>query len=178
VKKTIVATLAVMTSASAMAFDVDGFRSGMSYQALASVVQEQGWSLYPLAAIPGVYGEYRLGADGKPTGDVNHLGPASFALCQGRLVSYSRGIGPDSEYADTLRGLLANYGSNPHLSVIQQKWAGQGGGYITVVTTRWDRNGDRVELTLDPEGRAPDGSLKNASGAGLSYVHVDPACHA
>jgi len=140
-EKTIVAALAVMISTSAMAFDVDGCRSGMSYQELAPVVQEQGWSLYPFAAIPGVYDEYRLGTDGKPTSDVNDLGPASFSLCQGRLVSYSRGIGPDSEYADTPRSLLANYGSNPHLSVTQQKWAAQADGYVTVVTTRWDRNG-------------------------------------
>jgi len=177
VKKTIVAALAVMVSASAVAFDVDGFRSGMSEQELAEVVRGQGWSIYPIRTVPGVYGEFRLGADGKPTGSVNDLGPANFSTCQGRLIAYSRELAFDTEYPETLRGLLANYGANPNVSVTQQQWTGPGGGYVTAVTTRWHKSGDRVDLTFHPEGRAPDGALKTSRSAGLSYIHVDPACH-
>ncbi|MCA8351863.1 hypothetical protein [Burkholderia cepacia] len=165
-KKSILAALVTMASASASAFDVDSFRTGMSVIEVATIVRGQGWTLAPNNTIAGVYAEVQYGQDGK----VTELGPANFSFCNGRLISYTRQLDFDTEYVPQLREMLGRYGRQPTIEVRQQPWSGPGGGYLSVVATQWFVGRERVELAFEPEGRTGDGSLKNYRGANVSYV--------
>ncbi|VWB64145.1 hypothetical protein BAR24066_02982 [Burkholderia arboris] len=110
--------------------------------------------------------EARYGQDDKLT----ELGPANFSFCKGRLVAYTRGLDFDTEYVPQLREMVGRYGSQPTIEVRQQPWSGPGGGYISIVATRWSVGRERIEIDFEPEGRTGNGSLKNSRGANLSYV--------
>lgn len=165
-KKSILAVLITTASVSALAFDVDGFRTGMSVNEVATVVRGQGWTLGPNNMVAGVYIEAHFGPDGK----VMELGPANFSFCNGRLIAYTRELDFDTEYVQQLRDMVARYGSQSTIEVRQQPWSGPGGGYISTAATKWFVGRERVELSFTPEGRTGNGSLKYYRSANVSYV--------
>lgn len=165
-KKIVIGALTVFVPASVLAFDVDGFRTGMTVNEVATAVQRQGWTLGPDAAMPGLRFEVHYDANGK----VRNVGPASFSFCGSKLIAYTRQLDFDTEYAPKLRELIAVYGSQPRVTVAHDPWNGPNGGYVTSVRTMWTIGRERVYLTFEPEERAGDGSLKNYRGASLSYV--------
>ncbi|WP_449412058.1 hypothetical protein [Pandoraea soli] len=165
-KTTIVAALAVVASASAVAFDVDGFHSGMTVSKVAATVQSQGWALEPNRMTQGAYLEAHYDANGK----VTELGPANFSFCDGRLIAYTRSLDFDTEYAPKLRDLIGTYGNQTHIEVDQYPWNGPGGGYITAIRTHWSVGRERVDLSFEPEEHTGDGALKHYRAADVSYV--------
>ncbi|TGN96141.1 hypothetical protein [Burkholderia sp. USMB20] len=165
-KRSILAVLIATVSMYASAFDVDGFRTGMSVNEVATIVRGQGWELGANKMIAGLYTEAHYGADGK----VAELGPENFSFCNGRLIAYSRELDFDTEYVSQLREMIARYGSQPMVEVRQQTWSGPGGGYISSVATKWSVGRERVEISFIPEGRTGNGALKNYRGAHISYV--------
>ncbi|HDR9248826.1 TPA: hypothetical protein QDB50_000509 [Burkholderia vietnamiensis] len=165
-KNSILAVLISTASVSALGFDVDGFRTGMSVTEVATIVRSQGWALGPNNMIVGVYIEAHFGSDGK----VTELGPANFSFCNGRLIAYTRELDFDTEYVQQLREMVAKYGNQSTVEVRQQPWSGPGGGYISTVATKWSVGRERVEVSFTPEGRTGNGSLKYHRGANVSYV--------
>ncbi len=159
-------------SMSAFAFDVDGFRTGMSVNEVATSVRSQGWVLGANNMIAGVYAEAHYGPDGKVTA----LGPANFSFCNGRLIAYIRELDFDTEYVPKLREMVGRYGSKPTIEVRQQAWSGPGGGYISTVANQWSIGRERIELAFVPEGHTGDGSLKNNRSAHVAYV-LPGQCH-
>lgn len=165
-KKTIVAALAVVASASALAFDVDGFRTNMPISEVASVVRSQGWTLGQSAVAEASRFEFHY----DPTGKVTESGPANFSFCKDRLIAYTRQLDFDTEYAPKLRELIAAYGGQPRIEVAQYPWNGPNGGYITSVRASWTVGRERIDLSFSPQEHAGDGSLKSYRSASLSYV--------
>ncbi|VWD22557.1 hypothetical protein [Burkholderia contaminans] len=165
-KKSILAVLITTVSTSASAFDVDGFRTGMSVNEVATIVRGQGWTLGANNLVSGLYTEAHYGPDGK----VTELGPANFSFCKERLIAYTRELDFDTEYVPQLREMVARYGNQPTIEVRQQAWSGPGGGYVAGVATKWFVGRERVEIAFMPEGRTGNGSLKNYRGANVSYV--------
>ncbi|MBU9574071.1 hypothetical protein C6P74_25620 [Burkholderia multivorans] len=164
--KTAVAVFAAVLSMSALAFDVDGFRTGMTVNEVAIVVQNQGWTLGESKGNRAMRYEFHFDSNGKVTG----IGPADFTFCDGRLIAYTRSLDFDTEYAPKLRELIEGYGNRPRIEVKQYPWNGQNGGYITSVRTIWAVGREFIELGFEPEEHSGDGSLKHYRGASLAYV--------
>lgn len=169
-KRNIAIATAVMVSTSAAAFDVDGFRTGMTVDEVAARARSQGWQLAKNNVFQGSYSEYRFDANGK----VSDLGPAGFGFCDsGQLVAYNVSIDFDTEYVPKLRELVQTYREQPHVTVEQSLWGGSGGGYIQSVRLRWLVGKDRIDIEFSPEGRTGAGSLKYNRGASVSYFSLN-----
>jgi len=153
-------------SLSAGAFDVDGYRSGMSLPELAAATGRFGWTLAQLNDAPNLYGEVHVDKNGHAIGQE---GPGRFIVCHGKLESYFVSIDFDADYATSLRDLLARYGQPTVVMVNRSPWNGPGGGYLTSVDTEWKTAGDFITLSFQPETRLGSGALKNGRGANVSY---------
>ncbi|QIX18328.1 hypothetical protein [Burkholderia multivorans] len=165
-KKSILAVVVATASVSAYAFDVDGFRTGMSVDEVANIVRGKGWTLSADNTDAGIYVEAHYGQDGK----VTELGPANFSFCNRRLVAYIRELDFDAEYVSQLREMIGRYGNQPSIEVRRQAWNGPGGGYISTVAAKWSVGRERVEIAFEPEGHTGNGALKYYRGANVSYI--------
>ncbi len=95
--------LGALLPGSAQAFIVDGFWSGMSPRQLVATAAAHG-----LVARPGAAGQWFIGTTISSPLQPRLLG--EFSFCGNYLVSYTRNIHSDADYANTLAAIFATYG--------------------------------------------------------------------
>ena len=141
------------------AFDVDGFRSGMSREelnAVASFRSFETWNTGPSSVSMGKPAESRI--DG------------SFAFCNRQLSSYSRAVDVDADYYQVVHELLLKYGQPTKVLAKEEPWIGTGGGSIRSIEMFWRHGKERTDVRLSPEGSDGTGALRYKRYASISFV--------
>ena len=139
------------------AFDVDGWRSGMSLTQFQREVTAKGAESWESN------GNYFVGRKGEARID------GSFYFCQGRLVSYSRSIDFDVDFSSALSKLLDQLGRPDRIEVLQQNWTGPGSGLINSTYMTWLHSDEKLILSFTPEGRDGKGNLRYNRGASQGF---------
>lgn len=159
--------LSIAVTGSAMAFEVDGFRSGMSVDDLKRVAATRYLELWSVGE-----GSWLMGRSAK------HEIVGSFGFCGPRgLNSYTRSLDPDQEYASQVERAIASLGQ-PKVSITRNLWTGPGGGEIVSVTMQWLQGGTRTTISSTPEGRDGKGNLRHNRAASLSITDMTRLCSA
>jgi hypothetical protein len=152
----------------ALAFDVDGYSSGMSVEQLINLANVRGEKA--LKVTGDVPGQGWVVTDSK--GGIN----ASLFFCDNHLQIYNHPIDFDAEYWQTLRSLLTEHGQPTKVEAQQQLWLGSGGGYVTHVSVSWRVGVDEITLDFNPEGRDGRGNLRYSRSASVIYRIADARC--
>jgi len=166
--KIAIAALLMLASGAALAFDVDGYRSGMTPDDVAAIAQRQGLDMWQIANMPG---DWAIGTRAQYRID------STFAFCApAGLISYSHSLDPDNAYLPTVQRTIAAWGQ-PKVSVRRLVWSGPGGGDIESIDMLWKR-GDGTELSISftPEGRDGAGTLRYNRGTSISYIDRSRVC--
>jgi hypothetical protein len=155
-------------AASAHAFEVDNYTSGMSVADLEKIVVRSDTQLRAYQQEEGRGQSYSaVRVDEKGT-SVDIL--ATFTTCAGKLTSYGHNVDFDADYASLLEGLLRDYGQPKKVYVKREPWSGPNGGYIVITYMTWYQGLDRVELSFVPEGRTSKGELRHSRTATIRYA--------
>jgi hypothetical protein len=87
---------------------------------------------------------------------------ATISFCESRVVSISRSLGISNDLLEKIDENIKKYG-NPVVQIISHDWAG--GGTIKLIKNTWKSGNFKSDVSIGPEGRNSDGSLKvNQSG--------------
>lgn len=169
-KKTAIATMFLIMSSAAAAFDVDGYRSGMTPAEVAAIAQRNGLEMWQMPNMPGAWAigiraQYRV--------------DATFAFCAPTgLVAYSHSLDPDNAYLPAVERAIAAWGQ-PKVSVRREVWTGPGGGDVESIDMLWKRSdGTELSVSFGPEGRDGKGALRYNRGASIGYVDRLRTCAA
>ena len=155
---------AVSVPAESMAFEADGFWSGMSRAAVALRAAQFG--LQTRQAPGGKWVAWR--AYPAPVRE-------TFGFCGNALVSYGRNIVSDPDYAATLMHLFSTYGPPQDMSFTGDVSADPGGGaFRSFGVTVWYRGRDRVKLTSYFDWHYQAGDLRRMQPAHLLYETRSP----
>jgi len=151
----------------AQAFHVDGFWSGMSTQQFVFVAHAHG-----LIARPGAGGYWYLGAAYPP----RLLSKVGF--CGNRLVSYTREILSDVDYANILAEIFSAYGppKKMHFSGDVEPNAAAG-SFRAMGYTLWAKGPDRIMMTSYFDWRLYRGQLFRQQPASVRFETLNP-CNA
>ena len=148
----------------APAFQVDGFWTGMSTQQLVSVAANNG-----LVARPAADGYWFIGTSIPP----RVLG--KFGFCGNYLVSYTRNIHSDADYANTLAAIFATYGPPRKMNFSGDVESGSAdGAFRASGETQWERGGDRVRMTSYFDWRLYRGELRREQPASVRFETRNP----
>jgi len=156
--------LAALLSGHALAFQVDGFWTGMSTQQLVAVA-----TAYGLVVRQGAEGYWYVGTASPPR-------PlAKFGFCGNYLVSYTRNIHSDADYANTLAAIFATYGP-PRKMSFSGDVAGSSadGAFRASGETWWGRGDDRVRMESHFDWRLYHGQLLREQPASVRYETRNP----
>lgn len=157
--------LSLALSGSAMAFEVDGIRSGMSVADLRKVAASRHLELWSVGE-----GSWLMGRS------ANYEIAGSFGFCGPRgLNAYSRSIDPDQEYATQVERTIGSHGQ-PKVSVTRTLWNGPGGGEVVGVEMQWRDGETRTTLSFIPEGPDGKGNLRHNRAASLSIADMTRLC--
>jgi hypothetical protein len=151
----------------AVAFDVDGFRSGMTREQFVAHA-----ALLGLKAVNQSDGEVTVV---RPDA-LQWLG-ARAAFCGNLLYSYSRTIGSDPDYAATLTKLFRDYGPPRKMSFRGDVSTDSDTGAGTMqsyVITYWNRGDDRVRLKSYFDWRYYQGNLGRFQPATITFEARSP----
>ncbi|MFM0060980.1 hypothetical protein PQR64_35740 [Paraburkholderia phytofirmans] len=167
-KKMAIAVVLMIASGATLAFDVDGYRSGMTPGQVAAMADRQGLDMWQMADVPGdwaigIRAQYRI--------------DATFAFCApAGLFAYAHSLDPDNAYLPAVERTIAAWGQ-PKVSVQRVAWSGPGGGDIQSIDMLWKR-GDGTELSISftPEGRDGAGALRYNRGTSISYIDRSRVC--
>jgi hypothetical protein len=157
--------LAALWSGHALAFQVDGFWTGMSTQQLVAVA-----ATYGLVASPGADGYWFVGTSTPQ----RVLG--KFGFCGNYLVSYTRNIHSDADYASTLAAIFATYGPPRKMSFSGDVATGSvtDGAFRASGETQWVRGDDRVRMKSYFDWRFYRGDLQREQPASVRYETRSP----
>ena len=148
----------------APAFQVDGFWTGMSTQQLVAVA-----ATYGLVARLGAGGYWFVGTSSPP----RLLG--KFGFCGNYLVSYTRNIHSDADYANTLAAIFATYGPPRKMNFSGDVESGSANGAFRASgETRWQRGHDRVTMESYFDWRLYRGELQREQPASVRYETRNP----
>jgi hypothetical protein len=148
----------------ARAFQADGFWAGMSTQQLVAVA-----ATYGLVVRPGADGYWFVGTPVPP----RVLG--KFGFCGNYLVSYTRNIHSDADYANTLSTIFATYGPPRKMNFSGNVESGSAdGAFRASGETQWERGGDRVRMTSYFDWRLYRGELWREQPARVRYETRSP----
>jgi hypothetical protein len=153
----------LLLATGATAFDIDGFRSGMTREQLSAEAKNGG-----LEANQGPYGSWYIGKAAENRID------GTFSFCGKALVSYHRSVDFDVDYTPSLRTFIEKHGQPRRVRTTQNPWTGPGGGSIARVDMAWYAGNDRITLSFSPEGRDGKGQLRHNRGASISYDAKNP----
>lgn len=163
----LIALLAGTASQLAVAFDADGFRSGMTREQFAAT-----------AAVLGLRVMNRT--DGKVMA-VRPNAPlwlgATAGFCADLLHTYSRSIVSDPDYAATLAKLFREYGPPKQMSFrgdVSTDIDSGGGTMQSYVITYWYRGYDRVRLKSYFDWRYQQGNLGRFQPATITFETRSP----
>ena len=146
------------------AFQVDGFWAGMSTQQLVAVA-----AMYGLVARPGTEGYWFVGTSIPP----RVLG--KFGFCGNYLVSYTRNIHSDADYANTLSTIFATYGPPRRMNFSGNVESGSAdGAFRASGETQWSRGPDRVRMESHFDWRLYRGELRREQPASVRYETRNP----
>jgi hypothetical protein len=151
-------------SGSGVAFQADGFWSGMSPQELAARA-----SAYGLVARPAGGRQWLVGS----------LVPSRvlgvFGFCGNGLASYTRNIQSDTDYASTLAAIFATYGPPRSMTFSGNVAAGNAGGaFVSAGETVWWAGADRVRMRSFFDWRLYRGELQRMQPASVMYETRSP----
>lgn len=163
----LIGLLVATASPLAVAFDADGFRSGMTREQFAAN-----------AALLG------LRVVNRPDGEVMAVRPnaplwfgATVRFCSGLLHSYSRSIVSDPDYAATLAKLFREYGAPKQMSFrgdLTTNMDSGGGTMQSYVVSYWYRGNDRVRLKSYFDWRYQQGNLGRFQPATITFETRSP----
>ena len=147
-----------------LAFQADGFWTGMSTQQLAAVA-----ATYGLVARPGAGGYWFVGTASPP----RLL--ARFGFCGNSLVSYTRNIHSDADYANTLSAIFATYGPPRKMNFSGGVESGSSEGVFRASgETQWGRGAERVRMQSHFDWRLYRGELWREQPARVTYETRNP----
>lgn len=156
--------IGALLSAPVQAFHADGFRTGMTQRQLVATAAQ-----YGLVARPGGGGKWFVGTLFPP----RVLGV--FGFCGNRLVSYSRNIHSDLDYAKTLAAIFVTYGAPRNMSFVGNvTTAGVGGAFVSAGETLWNRGSDSVKMRSFFDWRLYRGELQRMQPASVMYETRNP----
>ena len=156
--------LGALLSGPGLAFQVDGFWTGMSTQQLVAVA-----AAYGLVARPGAGGYWFVGTSSPP----RLLG--KFGFCGNYLVSYTRNIHSDADYANTLAAIFATYGPPRKMNFSGDVATGAAdGAFRASGETRWEWGPDRVRMESYFDWRLYRGELQREQPASVRYETRNP----
>lgn len=156
--------LGALLSGHAPAFQIDGFWSGMSTQQLVYVAANSG-----LVARPGADGYWYVGTSIPPRV------LARFDFCGNYLVSYTRNIHSDADYASSLAAIFANYGPPRKMSFSGDvEGSSADGAFRASGETLWVRGADRVRMESYFDWRLYHGQLQREQPASVRYETRSP----
>lgn len=150
----------------AAGFETLGLKTGMT-PAQVQVAAPQGYTL--IAAFGADPQSYSFSATIVRGTDVF----ATVSFCHQRLSSVIREVDPNTEWAARLQVRLVSSGQ-PRVSMRSQPWTGIGGGDVMTVSLRWTSAGEIYDLSLNPEGRTPNGALRYMSSAFEQFAMEEP----
>jgi hypothetical protein len=150
----------------AMAFQADGFWSGMSREQLAATTLRLGI-------------ETREGPQGRfmATNAAAPWSGATFAFCGNALVAYSRNISSDQDYAATLAHLFGDYGPPREMNFAGDVSTDMDTGAGTMQSralTKWYGGNDRIRLKSYFDWRFYRGNLGRFQPATILYEVRNP----
>jgi hypothetical protein len=155
---------AILLPMHALAFNADGFWSGMAKAEFVARAAQLG-----LRAVPGPGGRWAVARPNTPRA------LATFGFCGNRLVSYSRTISSDPDYASTLMQLFLTYGPPRHMSFTGDVSMDDGGGaFRSFGVTLWYLGNDRVRLTSLFDWRMNRGDFRRRQPARITYEMRNP----
>jgi hypothetical protein len=150
------------------AFHVDGFWTGMSPLQLVATA-----SAYGLVAHPGKDGQWFVGTAATPQLPARLLG--EFGFCGSYLVSYTRNIQSDADYASTLAAIFATYGPPRKMNFSGDVATGTtAGAFRASGETEWSWGGDRVRMESYFDWRLHQGGLQREQPASVRYETRSP----
>ena len=156
--------LGAVMSGPGQAFQVDGFWSGMSTQQMVAVA-----AAYGLVARPGAGGYWFVGTASPP----RLLG--KFGFCGNYVVSYTRNIHSDADYANTLEAIFATYGPPRQMNFSGDVEGGSvAGAFRASGQTRWQRGYDRVTMVSHFDWRLYRGELLREQPASVRFETRNP----
>ncbi|HUO53114.1 MAG TPA: hypothetical protein VMU18_00120 [Rhodoblastus sp.] len=159
--------LGMVLPSEGQAFYVDGFWSGMSPQQLVFAASAQG-----LMAQPGADGYLYLGTAYPP----RLLSQVAF--CGNMLVSYTRNILSDTDYANVLAGIFSAYGSPSGMRFSGDIEPGAASGAFRAIGfTLWAKGADRITMTSYFDWRFYQGELFRQQPASVRFETLNP-CNA
>jgi hypothetical protein len=160
--------LGALLPGSAQAFIVDGFWSGMSPRQLVATAAAHG-----LVAQPGAAGQWFIGTTISSSLQPRLLG--EFGFCGNYLVSYTRNIHSDADYANTLSAIFATYGPPRKMNFSGNMDTGSAAGAFRASgVTEWRQGGDRVLMESDFDWRLYRGELRREQPASVRYETLNP----
>lgn len=159
--------LACLSIGKALAFEEDGFRTGMTMQEVQELLPK-GRKLDHIDVKDGYVWSFVVDKDGPPR---IKPGRPEFTFCFGLLMSYSRPIRSAREHFLALKALLERYGQPSKVEVTDH------GGILSQGIV-WSMPPERIYLSL----RAPNprekktGTILLFDVPGISYTTQDPSC--
>lgn len=163
--RVLVVLLLAVISYGAGAFDVDGYRTGMTREQLLRAAQSRGRDLWETP----IHGNLAIGSRAELQID------GTFFLCEDSLVVYMKSVDFDVDYVPTLEMFLAKYGKPKTISTSQSPWTGPGGGNVRRVEMSWTMGNDDITLSFSPEGRDGKGALRHNRASSIRYKS-DSSC--
>jgi hypothetical protein len=148
----------------AHAFYVDGFWSGMSTEQFVLVASAQG-----VTAQPGEAGYFYLAAASPP------LLLSRVGFCGNILVSYSRNIQSDADYARVLASIFSLYGPPTKMQFSGDIEPGvAAGAFRATGFTLWTKGADRVSMESYFDWRLHHGQLFRQQPASVRFETLNP----
>jgi hypothetical protein len=158
------ALLGCLSPAAVRAFNADGFWSGMTTAQFAARAAQVG-----MEARPGLDGKWTLGRTYPP------LFWGKFGFCGNTLVSYSRDIHSDADYASTLMQVFAAFGLPADMTFTGGVSTNPGGGaFRSFAFTVWYLGADRVRLKSFFDWRFQSGDFRRVQPASITYETRNP----
>lgn len=151
----------------AQAFNVDGFRSGMTVEELKNFAARQQLDFRSLESAFGSY-QHIIGT----FSTFSIVG--SFSSCNGIVFAYHRTIDPDVAHSNLAEDLLKRYGQ-PKVSLERLQVHQRPGVMGSSLKLTWYAAADRIALEMTPELRDGQGGLIFRRGASIEYT-VRNAC--
>jgi hypothetical protein len=146
-----------------------GIKLGMTDQEVAAKGKFYGATLY-YDQSGGRVNNASLRLDSKPNEILT-----SITFCDYIVVGVSNGYDIGNDILDKIKNNLLKYG-NPTTKIDEQDWTGPGGGTIRTIRHIWRLNNFVSEVTVTPEGRSSDGSLKYRQASHYSISTPNNKC--
>ncbi|MFZ6708985.1 hypothetical protein [Undibacterium sp. TC9W] len=146
----------------ALAFDVDGYRAGMTNIELENAINRNGFKYIALEN-SGIVAAV-VNNNGKVT-DI----AASFVVCKGKLSLYQHSLDFERDYVTQMEILIRDHGTPTSVTVFPRPFVGISNTYSKVLSSTWNFGSDQITLEMTPEVRDGKGALLFNKSANITY---------